>query len=270
MRCRIVRSVVLLLCAGCQSLALEAKPEPLPEATAARLLWEQGQTAMRQGQTDQAIACYEQSLATDPDLAQAHLSLAAAHLESGDEAAACPHLGRYVDARPEQVQVRAHYAELLFKLGRDCEARDQFTRFVADAQEHDDLAGENLIHCHSRLMEIAEHEQDAYAEHLNRGIGLFLLARARAGVKDPDSAPSCEGLLFKAAGELALARQERPEEARPCWYLFEVWSQLAQRQPATRWLREAEAAAPYTYLTSAERGSLHLASADSSSRFLRR
>ena len=64
---------------------------------------------------------------------------------------------------------------------------------------------------------------------------------------------SAESLLCKAAGELILARRERPDEARPCWYLFEVWSQLAQRQPAARWLRAAEDAAPFSYLTPAER-----------------
>ena len=41
---------------------------------------------------------------------------------------------------------------------------------------------------------------------------------------------------------------ERPEEARPFWYLFEVWSQLAQRQPAAQLPPRGEQAAPFSYL----------------------
>jgi hypothetical protein len=108
-------------------------------------------------------------------------------------------------------------------------------------------------------MEIAEAEEDEYGEHLNRGIGLFLLGRQRVVLADAEARLSAESLLFKAAGELMLARVRRPDEARPCWYLHEVWSQLAQSQPAARWLRAAEAEAPFSYLTPAERRRLQLA-----------
>ena len=70
---------------------------------------------------------------------------------------------------------------------------------------------------------------------------------------------STEALLCKAAAELGLARMKRPSEARPCWYLHEVWSRLAQQHPAARWLRAAEAAAPFSYLTPAEQRDLRLA-----------
>ena len=46
--------------------------------------WEQGQAAMHQGHVEDAIHCYEQSLAADPQLVRCHLSLAAAYLEKGD------------------------------------------------------------------------------------------------------------------------------------------------------------------------------------------
>ena len=76
---------------------------------------------------------------------------------------------------------------------------------------------------------------------------------------EPEGELPVEGLLCKAAGELTLARLERPDEARPCWYLYEVWSHLAQRQSALRWLREADAAAPFSYLTPNEQRRLSLA-----------
>jgi tetratricopeptide (TPR) repeat protein len=259
---RLVWLLLPLAVAGCSSLpSVELPADPAVEPSAARLLWEQGQDAMRRGQPDKAIACYEQSLAADPSLTQAHLSLAATFLEVGNDAAACPHLGVYVEARPEEYLMRAHYAELLYRLNKPAEAREQFTQFMAQAQEQGESAASSLIHCHSRLMEIAAKEDDAYGEHLNRGIGLLLLARARATVTDPDDAEDGEGLLCKAAGELTLAGMEQPDEARPCWYLFEVWSQLSQRQPAERWLRRADNAAPFSSLTPAEQRGLQLACA---------
>jgi len=258
MRCFRTITCIICLQAGC---VFAAAGEPVPALSAARKIWEQGQQAMRLGRPDKAIACFMQSLTLDPHFVQANLSLAAAHLEIGDEAGACPHLRRYVDAHPEQPAIRSHYAELLYRLRRTAEARTEFDRFITDVQDVESETSQTLIHCHSRLMEIAEKEDDYYAEHLNRGIGLLLLARARAELTDPAKDQAREGLLCKAAGELTLARQERPEEARPCWYLYEVWSLLGQRQPATHWLHEARAAAIFTHLTPSEHRRLNLACA---------
>jgi tetratricopeptide (TPR) repeat protein len=255
---------LLLICAGCQStLPVEATPKSAPAPArqdVARQLWEEGQKAMREGQHDQAIALYEQSLAADPQLTRNHLSLAAAFLEKGDDAGACPHLGRYLKAHPEHQAIRVQYAELLWKLKRLKECRTAFESAVADAQEH--LPPSHLIHCHTRLMQLAEAEEDEYAEHLNRGVGLYLLARERATLGEKDAPLTVEGLLCRAAGELTLARIQKPDEARPSWYLYKVWSRLAQRQPALRALRDASASAPFSYLTPAEQHGLQLASAE--------
>jgi tetratricopeptide (TPR) repeat protein len=88
-----------LLALGCQSL-LPHEPQPTAAVVTAEQLWEQGQAAMKRGEPEEALAFYERSLEADPGFARNHLSLAAAHLEMGDEAAACPHLARYVDASP--------------------------------------------------------------------------------------------------------------------------------------------------------------------------
>jgi tetratricopeptide (TPR) repeat protein len=227
---------------------------------AAGEVWEQGQQAMRQGKPREAITLYEQSLALDPKFERNYLSLAAAYLELGDDDRACPHLAKYVNAHPENLLIRNHLAELLLRLRRLAEAQVEFERFIVDAQEQGEPASKNLIHCHSRLMEIGEEKADDYSEHLHRGIGLFLLARERAALPDPEGQLPTEGLLCKAAGELTLARLKRPDEARPCWYLYEVWSRLPMRQPALQCLRAAEAAAPFTYLTPTEQRGLQLAS----------
>jgi tetratricopeptide (TPR) repeat protein len=235
-------------------------PAPGQDAEAqARQSWLRGQEAMRQGKADEAIKYYEQSLAADDGQKRAHLSLAAAHIQRGDEAGAARHLGEYLAAFPEHHVVRVHYAELLLRLRRPRESRVQFERVIADVQDDARLSEKHLVHCHSRLMEIAESEGDEYAEHLHRGIGLYLLACERAGLPNPEEGDlSVESVLCKAAGELTMARMARRDEARPCWYLYAVWSRLSQRQPALRHLREAEATAPFSYLTPTEQRDLAL------------
>lgn len=226
---------------------------------AAQRAWEEGQRALEQGRADEAIACYRRSLDLDPNLASNYLGLAAAYLARGEEEQAAPHLGRYVRACPDHLAARAHYAELLVSLNRPRAARAQLEQCVADAQDRADLPPEHLIHCHSRLMEIAEGQEDDYGEHLHRGIGLYLLACSRTPALAEEQGLDVEALLCKAAGELTLAQLRCPDEARPCYYLYEVWARLAQRQPATRWLRAAREAAPLSYLTPAEQRALQLA-----------
>jgi predicted Zn-dependent protease len=246
-----------LFCLGCNTLG----PLPFAEANeSATQLWEQGQEAMRQGKSDLALELYQRSLTIDPGLTRNYLSLAAAYLDKGDDEAACPHLTRYVEANPEQLTLRVYLADLLLRLRRLPDARDQFERCVSRAQDRDESARAHLLHCHTRLMEIAEENDDGYGEHLNRGIGLYLLARQRAALPDPEGELSTEALLCKAAGELTVAHLEKPDEARPSWYLHEVWSRLAQRQPALRCLKAAAAAAPFSYLTASEQRGLRLAS----------
>jgi tetratricopeptide (TPR) repeat protein len=222
-------------------------------------MWQEGQQAMVDGRTDAAIGRFQESLRLDPRLARNHLSLAAAYLALGRDAQAAPHLASYLEAQPDHLIVRAHYADLLLRLARPLDARQQFERFVAEVQDHDTLARQHLVHCHSRLMEIAEAQQDAYGEHLHRGIGLYHLACRRADVSDEGGQLTEEGLLCKAAAELTLARMEKPHEARPYWYLYEVWNRLGQQHPAGRCLRTAAETAPLSYLTPTEHRELFLA-----------
>jgi tetratricopeptide (TPR) repeat protein len=250
------RTCLCLLALCCAPLTAGAGEEPASTAVRA---WEEGQEAMRLGQSTRAIAAFRRSLELDPTLSRSHLSLAAAYVGEGNDPEAAEHLGAYVRAEPGHVTARRHYAELLLRLGRYTEGRAQLERFVADCQEQEDLAEEHLVGGHSRLMEAAETQEDEYGEHLHRGIGLFLLAcRRAAGGEAPDGLPA-EALLFKAAGELTLAHMERPGEARPCWYLHGVWEKLGQRQPAARWLRAARDAAVPGGLTPAEEAELRLA-----------
>jgi tetratricopeptide (TPR) repeat protein len=222
--------------------------------------WQKGQQAMLEGQTEQAIASFQESLKKDGTLVRNHLSLAAAYLAQGREEQAAEQLEQYLKARPDHSVVRGEYAELLLRLDQLDSAREQFERFEADLQDQETENWQHLVRCHTRLMDIAQRIEDDYGMHLHRGIALYWLARQRAELADAGEVLSCEGLLCQSASELVLARRARPDEARPCWYLHEVWTQLAQRQPATRWLRAAEEAAPFSYLTPAELCRLHFAS----------
>lgn len=221
--------------------------------------WQKGQQAMLEGDTRQAIASFQRSLEKDATLVRNRLSLAAAYLGQGQEEQAAEQLEQYLEAQPDHFVVRGQYAELLLRLDRLEAARAQFEQFESELQDHETLPRQYLVRCHTRLMDIAERIEDDYAMHLHRGIALYWLARQRGELPDKDGELSSESLLCQSASELVLARRRRPDEARPCWYLHEVWTQLAQNQPASRWLHAAEEAAPFSYLTSAEQQRLHFA-----------
>jgi hypothetical protein len=68
-----------------------------------------------------------------------------------------------------------------------------------------------------------------------------------------------ERLLCKAAAALKEAQAREPDDARPAWYLYRVWSRLDQPRPAERALRQALAAAPFSRLTPTESRDLALA-----------
>jgi tetratricopeptide (TPR) repeat protein len=238
------------------SLVLAAPPSRIADQRSPGWkLWQQGQEAMQRDELARAIDFFEESLATDPLLTRNYLSLAAAWLGKGDDNKACLYLTLYVAAHPEHRAVRLQYVDLLHRLRRLSEARDELECFIADAQEQA-AEDDSLIQGHSRLLQLAEQREDSYEEHLHRGIGLFLLSRQRGQFGGEVGELDTEGLLCKSAAELTLAARERPGEARPFYYLHRVWSKLAQSQPAGRCLRAAEKSAPFTYLTPAEQRQL--------------
>lgn len=180
------------------------------------------------------------------------LTLALAALDRGDDSVAATQLGLHVRRNPDQVVFQAQLAELLYRLDRLPEARVEFEAIAARAQEGPSAVRRQAVHCHTRLMEIARVRSDEYAERLNRGIGLFLIA-ARLGEAGPDAdAGDVERMLCKAAADLKSARDLRPGDGRAAWYLYRVWTMLDQPQPAAKALRAARATAPFSALTPAE------------------
>lgn len=228
------------------------------DAKRAMHYWNLGQQALHRGDDQRAKECFEESLAWDPELTRNYLSLAAVALGENREERACRYLALYLAAHPKHVAIRGHYADLLKQLNHLEEARVQFVHFTEDVQKDDYLADEHLIHCHTCLMQIAEKTGRRYEEHLHRGMGLLMLAHQRAKLEEESAKLSTESLLCRAAAELSLAKKEKPEEARPYWYLHETWKRLAQRHSAKCNLHQAAELAPFSYLTATERRDLHL------------
>jgi hypothetical protein len=188
-----------------------------------------------------------------------HLTLAARALEAGHDEEACQHLRLFLETNPGHRNARFYHAELLLRLKRFQDAGGEFERAIADAQEDLVMDWRHVTHCHSRLVEIGEALDDPYLAHLHRGIGLFLLGEQRSTLEEMAEEMAAESLYCRALGELALARALQPSEARPAWYLFRVWRQLAQAHPARRALLLAQANAPFSSLTPAEQRGLELA-----------
>lgn len=248
---------LIILLAGIPLVALADNSD---QDSLAELHWRAGQKSLDAGDPVSALRSFRQSLSINPDSAKTHLSMAAACLAQGNDSIAAIHLKICLELEPGNVIVRQNYADLLLRMNQLEEARDQFNLFVKDTQQFGEQANRHMIHAHSRLMAISEQLGDAYEEHLNRGIGLYLLAleKTKKEQKEVPDDQNLEALLFRAAGELTQARLTRNDQVRPCWYLYLVWNKLACSQPAQRWYRITAQDASVECLTPREFQDFHL------------
>ena len=155
------------------------------------------------------------------------LTLAADSLARGDEPTAANHFEVYVRRNPDQLMFRVHLADLLFKLQRTVDAKPHYERFIADAQESTGTPQSRLVHCHTRLMEIAREADDRFAELLHRGVGLVLLTR-----QESEDRETREEILCKAIATLVEAKTLRPSDPRVCVYLGEAHERAGNRRAA--------------------------------------
>lgn len=181
-----------------------------------------------------------------------HLTLAAYYLDKGKDELACFHLGQFVERNPRHPNGRFYYAELLLKLDRLEDAREQFELVIADLQEAQFLDLRTVVHCHGRLTDIAVKAEDEFERQLHRGIALYWLAQVPGATKEEEALMPVEGLFCKAAVALTQAHHLDPDHARPCWYLHNVWHKLGQNHPAQRYLHIAQARAAFSPLTPSE------------------
>jgi tetratricopeptide (TPR) repeat protein len=258
---------MLFLCAGlgCQSMQLPGRNLLGDLSQNSQSLREQGQLAMSDGDTSRALYLFVKSMSQEHFFGGTQLKQAAASLEKGAEGTACDHLEQYLREHPEHAEARFCCAELLFKMGSLAPARNHFAQLIERCPDTESADLDCLLHCHGRLMEIAEATEDEYCDHLHRGIGMFLLATKPAPIRFAtpirnlaEEAAERESLLCKALVELNQAQELRPNEARTAWYLHEVTQSLGQRRPAQRFLRLAQENAAFSYLTPAEQRHLAL------------
>jgi lipopolysaccharide biosynthesis regulator YciM len=181
-----------------------------------------------------------------------HLALAAEHLDRGNSSKAIAHLTAHVRSHPDEVMTRAYLAELLFQSKRYDDAAAEFEEVIAAAQAMTGKPHDHLVHCHTRLMNIAEERGDDYREHLHRGIGLLrLVERWDADPKRHDANVS-EATLVQALSELKAAEREKPKSARVHFYIAEVSSRLGQTAAMSDSVRKAKTL-PAIGLTTNER-----------------
>jgi predicted Zn-dependent protease len=170
---------------------------------------------------DTLPATLEEPVDDDP------LTLAADCLARGDDSAAARHFERYVRAHPDQLAFRVHLADLYLKLGRDPEAKCHFERFAVEAPDAAAGVQSHLVHCHTKLMEIAQRTDDRFGERMNRGVGLLVLVRQ--GIDDDATR---EEILCQAIAALREAKEERPKDARVHQHLAEAHERAGHRREA--------------------------------------
>lgn len=209
---------------------------------------------------DSGVVPGESRLVVPADQAEQLLERAAAALAQGQERDAAALLEQYLHHEPRHLFIRAQVAELLYRQQLWEQSRHHFQCCVGLAQEFGDAAYSYLIHAHSRLVDIAEVEQDAFTEHLHRGIGLFELAREKARRSNASASREVDSILGRAALSLHDARTYDPRSARLYWYLYKVWSHLGQHSAACQALVQADELKFFAELTPQEKRDLQLAS----------
>ncbi len=195
-----------------------------------------------------AFVCLLLIAGAEPD----HLALAAEYLDRGDSSQAIEHLSVHVRSHPQEAMTRAYLAELLYRANRNNEAATEFESFVSLAQSMTGKPQDHLVHCHTRLMNLAAANGDDYREPLHRGIGLYrLVLRWDADPARKDAAVA-ETTLLQALEALKNAALARPKDARVQLYIAEVATRLNQRATAQGAIRKAKSLAAIA-LTPTER-----------------
>ncbi len=167
----------------------------------------------------------------EPELPPDPLMLVAECLGRGDHANAAVHLEAHVREHPDQVMFRVQLAELLLRVGRDEAAKVHFERFAIDAQRSAGPLKKHLVSVHTRLMEIAQRNDDHTAEVFHRGVGLLLLVEEQDRLADRDDG-FCEEMLCKAMKALAEAKELNPGDGQVRLRLAEVYDRMGNRRAA--------------------------------------
>jgi predicted Zn-dependent protease len=256
--------IALVGAVGCESLrkpAAQGDPSPaIPrEAGYSGLAPLHGEGGERSKPGEETASQLQPVVATQPPAPEAPdpLTLAAECLERGDRASAATHLEAYVRLHPEQLMFRAQLAELLLRVGRDSAAKAQYEQFIADAQAATGAPRKQLVNAHTRLMEIAQRDDDQFAEVFHRGVGLLLLVKEQEKMAERDEEFG-EEMLCKAIRALSEAKELKPADPRVRVYLAEAYDRSGNRRAADAERAAAKSAFATGQLTPTERKQLML------------
>lgn len=164
----------------------------------------------------------------DSTIAEDALAKAAEHLDRDENREALPYLRAYVKANPDAVMIRAYLAELYLRLGETENASREFHTVIDIAETMSGPIRDHRVHCHTRLMEMAQADGDDFAEYLNRGIGLYLLVKrwdAEPGRSDEIVA---EQTLSQALQAFREAEKYDSSDPRPQLWRAKVLDRLGQ------------------------------------------
>lgn len=214
--------LLLPLCVGCQTL-----PQLLPDGMA--MPWLQGASTVALG------PCIYPANKANKDVNK---------------------LEAYVAQHPQELTARLRLAEDLIDEGNYNDARFHLELFISLAQDHGEPAWPYLVRAHGRLVDVAEATDESFDEQLNRGMGLYWLARMRATEPDPEGHFSMQSLWCRAAKELQEARKLDYDQARVHLYLGLALEHLGQHPRAAAELREADSMGLVSRLTPWERRTL--------------
>jgi predicted Zn-dependent protease len=177
-------------------------------------------------------------------------------LERGDVRAAALYLGAYVREHPDRPMFRLQLAELCLRGDQPAEAKFQYERFIADAQDGPATLRPYLVTAHIKLMEIAQRRNDHFGELFHRGVGLLQIVKQLDAEKGQDEFR--EEMLCKALKALQEAKELKPGEPRVRVYLAEVYERTGNRRAADAERAGARASVTSGELTPAERKPLLL------------
>ena len=184
------------------------------------------------------------------------LDSAADCLERGDKIGAIPHLKNYLEHYPHALMLRAQLAELYLQQAQNGDAEVEYQRFICDAQSNDGQAYRHMVHCRTRLMELAELEGNDQAMARHQGIGLWLLVQRWQSDPERYDPIMAEQTLDRALDSLRQAATLDPSDATVHVYLAFVLSDLKQPEAARNAWRSAQEQRPDPRLTAWERGVL--------------
>jgi tetratricopeptide (TPR) repeat protein len=139
-----IRLAYLLTEQGDDHAAVEALTAALRSQNSPELHYRLGNSLLRLGRLDEAIAELEAAVRINPTFAEAHNNLASALVQRGERDAAILHLREAVRVRPDFAEARLNLAGLLGRAGRWGEAAEQYRILLqnqpTNAQLHFELA----------------------------------------------------------------------------------------------------------------------------------